>query len=215
MNESEIRPKPWQYSLRVLFVLMFIVAGLCASFACFRQWYIKTHYPYGWSHCCDKILAMSLEEYAVAHNGAYPSGERWPEASLSLLYPKYLDIVEILRGKTVPLDIVEKRLQKGEKLGPNSCGWHYVEGLTKKDDSRLGLVWDKTGLGHNGQLLQKGGHYVIFVNSDIKYINGKHWDEFEDLQEILLLKKGLNLSTISDIELEKKWRSITDEDQSE
>ena len=214
MNESEIRPRPWQYSLRALFVLTFIVAGLCASFASYRQWYIKTHYPYGWSHCCDKGLMFALLNYADQHGGAYPAGERWPEASLSLLYPKYID-AEILQGKTVPLDIVEKRLQKGEKLGPNSCGWHYVEGLTKNDDPRLALVWDKVGLGHNGQRLQNGGHYVIFVNCDIKYITGKHWNDFEDLQEILLLKKGLKLSTISDIELEKKWRSITDEDQSE
>ena len=76
MNESQISRRPWRYSLRALFVLMFIVAVLCASFAGFRSWYIKTHYPYGWSHCCDIGLMVALLCYADANGGAYPTGER-------------------------------------------------------------------------------------------------------------------------------------------
>jgi hypothetical protein len=214
MNESEIKPKHWQYSLRSLFILTFIVGVLCSTYASFRKRHIIANYPYGWSHCCDAGLLLALLHYADTNGGAYPTGERWPEASLSLLYPNYLD-TEVLRGKTVPLGVVEKRLQKGERLGPNSCGWYYVDGLTNKDDPRLGLVWDKAGLGHNGEELPNGGHFVIFVNGDKKYITGKHWDDFEDLQEILLLKKMGYKQKISDFELEKLWRSILDDDQSE
>ena len=212
MDTNKNKPRPWQYSLRSLFRLTLVVALLCSACVSFREWYVKWRFPFGWSHCCDIGLMFALRDYANGHGGAYPAGECCPEASLSLLYPKYLD-EDILRGKTIPLDMVEKRLKNGQKLTASSCGWHYVEGLTKTDDPRLGLIWDKVGLGHNGERLSEGGHNVIFVNCISRYIKGKHWDEFEQLQEILLLKKKGQESSTSDLDLEKKWRSIINEDQ--
>jgi hypothetical protein len=197
--------------LRALFVLMFIVAGLCAAYASFRYWYIKTHYPYGWSHCCDIGLSAALERYAYANGGMFPANESCPEASLSLLYPTYID-EDTLRGKTVSLEVVEKQLKQGKKLGLNSCGWHHVEGLTNKDDPRLALVWDKVGLGHNGEVLSEGGHFVIFVGGQILYIKEKHWADFEEIQKMLLLeKKGNKLLAETSEELQKKWMSIYNE----
>jgi hypothetical protein len=211
MNESQIEHRRWKYLLWALFIVIFIVVVLYASIPSIRDWYIKTHYPYGWSHCCDKALMIALVQYAEANNGEYPAGESCSEASLSLLYPKYLD-ANTLRGKIVPMEIVEKQLQQDKKLGPDSCGWHYVEGLTRKDDPRLALVWDKVGLGHNGEILSGGGHYVIFVDTQMRYIDGNHWNDFEDLQERLLLeKKGDKLSATEVLDLEEKWRSIVDE----
>jgi hypothetical protein len=129
-----------------------------------------------------------LEDYAGTHGGRYPAGEATPEASLSLLYPKYAD-ANLLRGKTVPQDVVEDLLKQGKRLGPETCGWHYVEGLTVRDDHKLALLWDKIGLGHNGQRLPEGGHYVIFVGYQIKYISGAEWPEFMKKQEELLAKR--------------------------
>src|SRR5271154_2748474 len=114
--------------------------------------YWHDEFPYGWSHCCDLCLAGCLEDYARDHDGRFPAGERTPEASLSLLYPKYA-AAELLRGKTVPVEVVQAILDRGERLGPASCGWHYVEGLTVSDNPKLALFWDKAGLGHNGQRL--------------------------------------------------------------
>ena len=51
-----------------------------------------------------------------------------PEASLSLLYPKYLD-ENVLRGKTVPLEVVEERFTAMEK----SLGRIHVDGIMLKD----------------------------------------------------------------------------------
>ena len=119
---------------RVVIILMTVVAtiaGGCWAYYCWRL-------PYGWSHSCDKQLVGALQQYADDHGGAYPAGEATPEASLSLLYPNYAN-EWVLQGKTVPLDVVKATLEKGNRLGPDTCGWHYVEGLRKDDDRRLAL----------------------------------------------------------------------------
>src|SRR5262249_12032314 len=59
--------------------------------------------------------------------------------SAAAWYPKYVD-AEMLRGNTIPLKVVMERLERGERLTPETCGWHYVEGLTLKDDPRIGRL---------------------------------------------------------------------------
>src|ERR1700719_748557 len=109
-----------------------IVLTLLAILVALGYGYWRYQYPYGWSHCCDKELWCDLYRYAEDHNGNYPSREATPEASLSLLYPKYAD-ANLLRGKTVPLEMVQTILDRGERLSPDTCGWHYVEGLRSDD----------------------------------------------------------------------------------
>jgi hypothetical protein len=160
-------------------------------------WY-RYNFPYGPSHCCLKGIGLALENYAMTNNGRFPAGAGCPEASLSLLYREGYGIgAEDLRGKTVAVDKVKAILDRGELLDPDSCGWHYVEGLTHADDSRLALVWDKVGLGHNGQRLSDGGHSVWFVGGPEEVIPGSQWQQFLVKQEELMAarteaaKKGL------------------------
>jgi len=117
-------------------------------------------YPYGWSHCCLKGVGLALHNYAQKYGGHFPAGAESPEASLSLLYREGFLDAEYLRGKTVPVEKVQRILERGELLGPDSCGWHCVEGLTTSDDPDLAVVWDKVGLGHNGQDIG-GGQSVL------------------------------------------------------
>src|SRR5216683_121100 len=131
---------------RVALLFLAVLGVLISGGWLYHRW----KYPYGWSHSCDKGLMFSLHQYAEDHGGAYPAGEATPEASLSLLYPKYAD-ASLLQGKTVPLELVEAILERGDHLGPDTCGWHYVEGLRLDDNRRLALCWDKVGLGHNGE----------------------------------------------------------------
>jgi hypothetical protein len=169
-----------------------IAAVAVASVLLVSGW--KWRYPYGWSHSCDMGLSVALETYAEDHHGAFPAGEATPEASLSLLYPKYLDGeggVEILRGKTVPFEIVWEKLRRGERLTPDTCGWHYVEGLRRGDDGRLALAWDKVGLGHNGERMAGGGHMVIFVSGIRDHIHEAEWATFLcEQKELLRARKG-------------------------
>jgi len=165
-------------------LLLFILTVLVA-FGGGGWLYYRWTFPYGWSHSCDKILMFALHQYAEEHGGNYPAGKATPEASLSLLYPSYAN-ANVLQGKTVPLDLVKNTLERGDRLSPDTCGWHYVEGLTLGDDRRLALCWDKVGLGHNGQRNSDGGHTVLFVNMGYEYIEGSKWQEFLEEQERLL-----------------------------
>ena len=121
-------------------------------------------------------MKQALYQYARDRGGAYPAGEATPEASLSLLYPKYAN-AELLQGRTVPLEVVNARLKRGERLSPETCGWHYVEGLTLDDDPKLALLWGKVPLGHNGQRSPDGGQKVEFISMEF-YIAGEDWDDF-------------------------------------
>jgi hypothetical protein len=127
-----------------------------------------------------------LQEYAEKHGGWFPRGEASPEASFSLLSRENPQLSEWLRGKTVPERTVREILDRGELLSPETCGWHYVEGLRNDDDSGLALFWDKVGLGHNGQRNADGGHRVAFVNGELRYIPGKEWEQFLEEQKQLL-----------------------------
>ena len=139
--------------------------------------YYRYHYPYGWSHCCDLILANELGDYAKDHGGWFPRGEATPEASLSLLYRQNSWNAYLLRGKTVPESEVKSILERGELLGPDTCGWHYVEGLRSDDNPRLALFWDKAGLGHNGERAN-GWRRVCFVNGTMNAVEEAQWESF-------------------------------------
>lgn len=144
----------------------------------FAKWRHAVNYPYGQSHCCDKILSLALYNFASIHGGVFPTGEATPEASLSLLYKAGFVDANTLRGKSVPETTVQEILDRGELLGPDSCGWHYVEGLRTDSDRRFALFWDKAGLGHNGELLRDGGHIVCFVYGDTRHIPASEWPKF-------------------------------------
>ncbi|HZU36861.1 MAG TPA: hypothetical protein VFA18_13160 [Gemmataceae bacterium] len=185
-----------QAKLRRAGRLFVLLSAVCVALVIAYGAFIKWEFPYGWSHCCDKQLMFALHQYAEDHNGAYPAGESSPEASLSLLYPKYADAY-LLRGKTVPWEKAQSLLEAGQKLGPDSCSWHYVEGLRLDDDGRLALFWDKLGLGHNGQRNPDGGAWVYFINFDSHYVSGSEWPAFLADQERLkaaALKKRQKLS---------------------
>jgi len=159
-----------------------VVGGAFALLAFF--W--SPRYPYGWSHCCSKNLFMALHLYAESHGDRYPAGEACPEASLSLLYREKLCDADLLRGKIVPLAEVEAVLARGDLLGPDTCGWHYVEGLTKRDDPRIAIIWDKFGLGHNGESLRSGDHWIMLLHGDEKLIPASEWEAFLAEQQGLI-----------------------------
>jgi hypothetical protein len=153
-------------------------------------WWYRHRYPYGHSHCCILAVMFALEQYADDHDGFYPAGEANPEASLSLLhYGNYELGAEALRGKIVPVEIVEQIFDAGRLLGPESCGWHYVEGLTQNDDRRIAILWDKVGLGHNGERHGDGGREVLFVGGERRWIARADWAAFMQEQEELLANR--------------------------
>lgn len=147
-------------------------------------------YPYGPSHSCDIGMMFALDQFAEENGGKYPAGEDTPEASLSLLYPNYAD-ANTLSGKMVPEEVTRKRLESGLLLTPETCGWHYVEGLTLSDDNEIAILWDKARLGHNGELTPNGSTKVLLVGLGYEYVTADDWDGFLKEQKKLLAAKEL------------------------
>jgi hypothetical protein len=173
---------------RVAVAVVIILALLAGSLYGMYRYY----YPLGMSHHCDKVLWSALYEYAGQHGGAFPSGEATPEASMSLVHSldSYgYEYAYVLRRRDVPEDVVREILKRGELLGPDTCGWNYVEGLRVDSNPRLALFWDKEGLGHNGERLSAGGHIVMFVGGISEYIPEAEWDSFLEEQGKLLAEE--------------------------
>lgn len=173
--------------------------GLCVVLAGIEVARYRQKYPYGWSHCCINVLSMELWMYAEDHGGRYPAGETSPEACLSLLYrAKTPDGHEyanpyLLRGMTVPEKTTKRILEGGGLLGPDSCGWHYVPGLTTNDDISIAIVWCKAPLHHNGEFQKDGGRQVGYVAGNVNYIPGNRWAAFLREQERLLSNRSNSL----------------------
>jgi hypothetical protein len=140
---------------RLAIVLAILVTLVGAPYALYRYLY-----PYGYKHACLMMLGMSLNRYAECHDGHFPKGGNSPEASLSLLYREHYEDAYILSGKTKSAEVAERILQGGGLLDPETCDWHYVEGLTLCDDPRLAIIWDKVGLNHVAGRLAHGGHSI-------------------------------------------------------
>lgn len=160
------------------YLLALLAVMICGAAALAVRQYSR-QYPYGREHCCDKALGLALLNYAHDNGGRFPAGGATPEASLSLLYPKYLD-ASILRGKGCPEEPVRKLLEAGQPLTPATCGWQYVDGLTlsQTNSSRLVIFWDKIGLDHNSGILPHGGHSVTFMDAHGMIINQPEWQRF-------------------------------------
>ena len=186
--------RPRTKMIKKLAVSVSVVVFLILAFMAWGRWWYQHKYPYGFSHCCDSQLSHVLQMYAERHDGFFPAGEATPEASLSLLYREKFEgeplaDAGLLRGKTVPESVVQEILQRGELLTPETCGWHYVEGLRQDDDSRLAIFWDKAGLDHNGGRLSGGGHIVMFLDGMREHIPEAEWEDFLENQRKLLSER--------------------------
>jgi hypothetical protein len=167
-----------------------ITLGIIGALAITVGVQYKRTYPYGWSHCCIIAMSFSLDQYAEEHAGHYPTGEASPEASLSLLYrSNYVD-ANTMRGMTMSEKTVRRILEGGGLLGPDTCGWHYTEGLTLADDPQIALLYCKQPLGHNGEKTEDGGREVAFVGGYIGRISGEKWQSFLQQQGELLAKRS-------------------------
>ena len=167
-------------------VIVVIIAAIYG-----KRVYESYQFPYGSEHRCDKQLYLALVFYAEKHDGAFPSGEATSEASLSLIHT--LDDMSecgyLLHRRDVPVKLVDDMFKRGELLGPETCGWNYVEGLRSDSNPELALFWDKEGLSEIGMRLSGGGHIVTFVDGRSEQIPESEWNDFMEKQEKMLAEE--------------------------
>lgn len=187
----------WRY-VRFAAVVLMVVAAVVVLRMGIAYLSRQYEYPYGCTHCCLKGIGSALQQYAMENDGHFPAGERCPEASLSLLDKgSNGEYADVLCGKTKSAEAAKAILQRGELLGPDTCDWHDVEGLTLADNSRIAIMWDKVGLGHAGQRLPQGGHSILRLNYEEEVISEADWPQFLNEQKLLLAtrteaaKKGI------------------------
>jgi hypothetical protein len=162
-----------------------LTAAIISPFFMAVGWY-RYNYPFGMDHRCDKCLWFELMGYAERHGGAFPSGQKTPEASLSQIGGKN---AYLLHRRDVPCDDVQGMLDRGQLLGPETCGWNYVEGLRLDSNPELALFWDKEGLSEMGARLSDGGHFVSFVGHPYEYVPASRWHNFLKEQQKLLAQE--------------------------
>ena len=161
--------------------LVVVVGGMYGKY--------RYEYPYGRTHCCTIGMWFDLRAYAESHEGRFPTGESTPEASLSLLYKAEHSLPDWLAGRAKSGEVAKKILESGGLLGPQTCDWHYVEGLTWDDDDQIAILWDKSSLGHTGYRLN-GGHEVLRLRGLPEVIRADKWKEFLAEQAQLLAQRS-------------------------
>ncbi len=167
-----------------------LIAGLIATAGSLVYHHWASRYPYGASHCCILAMASSLQSYASANKGRFPSGGATPEASLGMLNGVSGIGPEILRGMTVQESKTRRALEQGHPLSPATCGWHYVEGLTLADDPRIAILWCKEALDHNGRRWPDGRREVVYVDGRRRQVSGDEWPAFLADQEKLIANRS-------------------------
>lgn len=176
MSDSEpTQSKPaWTRKRKLklaLLILLLVVGGTWV--------WLRTTYPYGINHCCAAGIGLALRTHAENSDGWFPKGKSSPEASLSQLCDDYDGYLYWIRGKNVKFKVAEAVWQEQGELSPETCGWHYVEGLRDTDDHEIAIAWDKAwGLGHNGQRIRGFGREVILVDGSHRGILNKDWPKF-------------------------------------
>jgi len=154
--------------------------------------YFRYNYPHGYTRAWRTHLYANLDRYAMHHDGRFPSGGTTPERSLTLLYywsDKNRGILEVLSGPSVPLQRAEESIARTGWLDSESCGWHYVEGLSLNDNRKLALFWEKNGLGAHGRRHCEGSFEVVFVDGTKRRVPSEDWNDFLAEQERLIADK--------------------------
>jgi hypothetical protein len=145
--------------------------------------WLRYMYPYGYHRACHRQVLLALIQYAGDHDDKFPSGGATPEASLSMLYhEKYITDPGTLAGNGKSAEVAQQILESGGVLGPDTCDWHYVEGVNHDADATIAIFWDKSGFDHTGRRLH-GGHMVGFNDGHVEIIPANRWKEFLTEQE--------------------------------
>ena len=150
--------------------------------------YYRYRYPYGASHCCDKVLAFALRHYADEHEGWFPRGEATPEASLFVSGTYY----DEERGNGTPLQFNRTgygAVAVGGRLGTVADGeWRLTLfaddqkfrstfSTQAADRNSETLALDQrvptTSAGSSLQWSRRFGEHLVGAGGDARWVSGE------------------------------------------
>ncbi len=173
-------------------LLLVLAYGIFWWFIYFRTHplvFMKTH-----AHCIQ-IAALGLEGYAIQHEGRFPSHPKGYANALLLLDEECFHALTGPGYDAVPLHQAKRT---GSDLPEAKCGRVYVQGLTKKSNPELALLFDKLptpGGDHCPlpyRLWTPLGREVVFVGGDHRFVLESTWPQFARNQVELLVQEGMD-----------------------
>jgi hypothetical protein len=144
---------------------------------------------------CIRYALLTLGQYADEHGGKYPSHPKGYPSALLLLRD---DCFNTLTGPSYDPAIFHEAKRSGRELAEDECGRVYIQGLTKKPDAKIAILFDKRATPGGDHcywpvrmwapLLRE----VLFADGDEKRILESDWPALAAEQIELLVKQGFD-----------------------
>jgi hypothetical protein len=160
--------------------------------------YVKTHplvfNESMWEHAhCIKIAAFSLQDYATAHNGQFPTHPGGYGDALLLLDE---GVYHTLTGAGFDEAAFHEAKRKGEHLPEEKCGRVYIQGLKIGMDPNIVILYDKIptpGGDHchfPHRLLAAPAREACCIDGMMRFVRESDWPQFAAEQVELLVENG-------------------------
>jgi len=173
---------------RLLLLCMLLLVVLTSVYVSRRPLlFIPTH-----AHCI-KFAGLRLEEFADEHDGKFPYSPKGYSNALLLLEEDYY---HALTGPGYDAAPFRQAKRDGTDLPEDACGRVYVQGLTRKSNPEIALLFDKLpspGGDHCHmpfRLFARAGREVWCVGCSLHFIPESDWPAFAARQVELLVNEG-------------------------
>lgn len=159
--------------------------------------YVRTHpLVFMGTHAhCIKFAGLQLEQYAGEHEGRFPSHPKGYPNALILMDE---DCFHALTGPGYDATPLREAKRMGRELDEEDCGRVYVQGLTKKSNPEIAILFDKLptpGGDHCPlpvRLWASLGREVWLVGMGHIFVRESEWPEFANKQVGLLVQEGFD-----------------------
>jgi hypothetical protein len=144
---------------------------------------------------CIKYAGLQLEQYASEHQGRFPYDPRGYGNAILLMNE---DCFDALTGPGYDAAPLREAKRTGAELPEEECGRVYVQGLTRKSDSEIALLFDKLptpGGDHCPlpvRLWAPLGREVWTIGCGMVFVRESNWQEFTRRQVDLLVIEGFD-----------------------
>jgi hypothetical protein len=173
--------------VRLLLILVSLAIALLIYVCTHPLVFMDTH-----AHCI-KVAGLTLEQYASEHDGRFPFHPKGYPNALLLMNE---DCFHVFTGPGYDATPFHEAKRKGNELNEEECGRVYIQGLTKKSNPELALLFDKlpTPGGDHCHLpfrVWAGlGREIWLVGMSQTFVRESEWPEFSRKQVDLLVQEG-------------------------